>query len=210
MKHIITIMLAGLMLSAAPAFSQRFNGGLMAGIAGTQVAGDTYSGFHKAGLFAGGFVNLQFTPRSVVQMELEYFQKGSRENPDSTNNYTEYIFRANYIEMPILYQFVINDRFQVEAGPSAGFLVGHFEEYNDMPTSSKDPAKVTLQINVGLYVAITEHIKVNLRTNNSILNIRSENSTGDVYRFFDYGQYHDCLVLSAVYQFKNQSEDSRQ
>ena len=178
----------------------------MLGLAGTQVAGDTYSGFHKAGLVAGGFVNLQFTPRSILQLELEYFQKGSRENPDSSNNYTEYLFRANYVEMPILYQFVINKRFQVEAGPSFGFFINYHEEKDGQMITSNPPARVSYQINLGLYVALTQKLKVNIRTNNSILNIRSDNATGDVWRFFDYGQYHDCLVLSLIYQFKNQEE----
>ena len=107
------------------AFSQQFNGGIMAGVVASQVAGDTYQGFDKAGIFAGGFVNYQFTRRSVVQMELEYFQKGSRHNPDTkANDYREYLFRTNYIELPLLYQFVISKHFKVEAGPSAGFLVG--------------------------------------------------------------------------------------
>ena len=53
------------------ASSQQFNGGLMAGVAGTQVAGDNYSGFHKAGIFAGGFVNLLISEHSAFQMELE-------------------------------------------------------------------------------------------------------------------------------------------
>jgi len=206
MKRLYPLLIAGALLFTLPALSQKFNGGLMLGIAGTQVAGDTYSGFHKAGLFAGGFVNLQISPRSIFQMELEYFQKGSRENPDSTNNFTEYLFRANYVEMPILYQFVITDRFQVEAGPSLGFFINYYEERDGQMITSNPPARVSFQVNLGLYVALTEKLKVNIRTNNSILNIRSDNATGDVWRFFDYGQYHDCLVLSMIYQFRNQSD----
>jgi hypothetical protein len=180
---------------------------MLLGIAGTQVAGDTYSGFHKAGLFAGGFVNLQISPRSIFQMELEFFMKGSRQNPDpDKNEYDVYIFRTNYVEMPLLYQFVINNRFQVEVGPSLGFFTNYYEELNDQPITKNPPARVSYQINVGLYVALTQKLKVNIRTNNSFLNIRSDNATGDVYRIFDYGQYNDCLVLSLFYQFKNQSE----
>ena len=59
-------------------------------------------------------------------MELEYFQKGSRENPDSANNYTQYLFRVNYIELPVFYQYIVNKRFKLELGPSLGFLVGYF------------------------------------------------------------------------------------
>jgi len=186
--------------------SQQFNGGIMAGVAGTQVAGDTYSGFNKAGIFAGGFVNLQISKHSAFQMELEYFQKGSRKNPDAENNdYDQYLFRVNYVELPVLYQYIINQRFRLEAGPSLGFLINYYEKKNEEEIKDGNPAaKVTFQINAGLYINITDHLMFNIRTNNSLLNIRSDNATGDVIRIFpgNYGQFNDALVMSLFYQFK--------
>lgn len=207
-KHLIASLIILLSLAAYTARSQQFNGGLLAGIAGTQVAGDTYSGYKKAGIYAGGFVNLQVSPRSIFQMELEYFQKGSRDNPDpEKGKYEKYLFRANYVEMPLLYQFVVNERFQVEAGPSAGFFINYFEEGKDqIEITNNPPTRLSLQINVGLYVALTKHLKVNIRTNNSLLNIRSDNADGDVWRLWTYGQFHDSLVLSLYYQFGKQGE----
>lgn len=187
--------------------SQQFNGGIMAGVAGTQVAGDTYSGFRKAGIFAGGFVNLQISKRSIFQMELEFFQKGSRKNPDAEkNDYDQYIFRVNYIEVPFLYQYVVNDRFKLEAGPSMGVLTNYYEEKNTEEIKNGNrPAQFTLQVNLGMYVSITPRLMFNIRTNNSMLNIRSDNATGDVLRIFpgNYGQFNDALVMSLWYQFKD-------
>ena len=74
-------------------------------------------------------------------------------------------------------------------------------------TTASPPARSTLQINLGLYITLTQRWKVNLRTNNSLLNIRSHTVTGDVWRFWTYGQFNDCLVLSLIYQFKNQAEE---
>jgi len=202
-RYVVFIVI--FMVTAITGSSQNFNGGVMAGVAGTQVAGDTYYGFHKAGIFAGGFINLQISEHSAFQMELEYFQKGSRENPDSSNNYNQYLFRVNYIELPILYQYIFNKRFRLEAGPSMGFLVGYYEErYNEEIKGGNRPAKVTFQLNLGLYVNLTDRLMVNIRTNNSMLNIRSDNATGDVLRIFpgNFGQFNDCLVFSVFYQFK--------
>jgi hypothetical protein len=185
--------------------SQDFNGGLMAGVAGTQVAGDTYSGFHKAGIFAGGFVNYQVSEHSAFQMELEFFQKGSRENPDSTNNYNQYLFRVNYVELPVLYQYIVNKRLKIEAGPSLGILVSFYEERDSYEIKDGNkPASLTFQITAGMYFFLSEKWSVNFRTNNSLVNIRSDNATGDVMRLFpgNYGQFNDCLVLSLCYQFK--------
>ncbi len=183
--------------------AQKFNGGILAGVAASQVAGDTYTGYNKAGIYAGAFVNLQVSPRSILQMELEYFQKGSRKNPNpKKDDYAQYLFRVNYVELPLLYQFVFNEYVKVEAGPSIGYRLGYFEEvdYNERAPINP-PAKLSYQINLGICVSITKNLKVDLRTNNSFLNIRSHNVTGDVHRFFDYGQYNDSLVLSLLVQF---------
>lgn len=193
--------------------AQNFHGGIMAGLVGSQVAGDTYSGFDKAGIFAGGYVSWDFTKRSALVLELEYFQKGSRKNPDAENNdYDSYLFRVNYVELPVLYQFKI-DWFKIEAGPSMGVLLGYFEKSNEEVISDQDgynkPAPVTFQINLGFRFNITPKFGIIFRTNNSLFNIRTENrgsadptQARDVWRLWGYGQFNDALVFSAFYQFK--------
>jgi hypothetical protein len=204
---IISIISLFFLLLVGQVNGQYFNGGIMAGVAGTQVAGDTYSGFHKAGIYAGGFVNLQISQRSIFQLELEFFQKGSRKNPNYENDDLEqYLFRVNYVEMPVLYQYVVNERLKLEVGPSLGFLTGYYEEKNSEEIKAGNrPARVTLQINAGMYVSITRRLMFNLRTNNSLLNIRSDNATGDVLRIIpgNYGQFNDGLVMSIAYQFRD-------
>ena len=186
-------------------FAQQFHGGVMAGLVGSQVAGDTYSGYKKAGIFAGGFVYLDIGSVSSLQLELTYFQKGSRENPTEKNGYRSYLLRVNYIEMPVLYKYKAG-RFKIFAGPSAGFLMGYYEEIDQEVISDQQgyirPARVTLQLNVGFQFEITPNIGVDFRTNNSLLNIYSENISGDVRRIFDYGRYNDSLVLSMYYKFR--------
>jgi hypothetical protein len=187
------------------ATGQQFHGGIIAGLAGTQVAGDTYSGYNKGGIFAGGFVSLDIGQKSALQMELTYFQKGSRENPQEKNNYEPYLLRLNYIELPVFYQYKAG-RFTVEAGPSAGFLLGYYEEDNHQVISDEQgyntPARITFQINLGVSFAIPQHIGVDFRTNNSLLNVFSKNQDGDVHRIWAYGRYNDSLVLSLYYQFR--------
>ncbi len=185
--------------------AQQFHGGILAGLVGSQVAGDTYSGFKKAGIFVGGYVSIDIAERSSFQMELTYFQKGSRENPTEKNGYQSYLLRLNYIELPVLYQYTAG-RFTVFGGPSAGFLMGYYEEVNQEVISDQQyynrPARVTLQINLGFRFEIAPKLGVDFRTNNSLLNVFSQNQTGDIRRIFDYGRYNDALVLSMYYQFR--------
>jgi hypothetical protein len=110
-------------------YSQDFNGGVLGGVNATQVFGDQWSGPNKAGLYLGVFVNRYFSNRSSVQMELDYIQKGSRKNPDaSTGNYSTYLLRLNYIELPVLYKYDFAEKGTLETGLSLGVLVHSYEE----------------------------------------------------------------------------------
>lgn len=199
----IRYLLFAIVLSVPSAGSaQYFNGGVIGGVVASQVAGDTYSGFNKAGAYGGGFVNVEIRRTSVLQVELAYYMKGSRHNPDK-NDPSTYIFRANYAEMPFLYQYKFSKKFRGEVGPSVGILINYVEERDGYTVVTNRPAQLSLQLNLGLYYKLSRRLRVNIRTNNSILNIRSQSAPGDVRRIFDYGQYHDSLVLSLFYQFKD-------
>jgi hypothetical protein len=88
-------------LSSAFSFSQSFKGGIMAGLAGSQVDGDTYSGYNRLGFLAGAYVGHDIANKFDWQFELKYIQKGSykRQNPDA-GDLTIYKLRLNYVEVP--------------------------------------------------------------------------------------------------------------
>lgn len=205
--------------------AQRFKGGFIGGMTATQVAGDTYSGYDKAGLFGGCFVNLPFHKKTgikkdsivihtndkkkidtlffdhwTVQMELDYIQKGSRKNPNENNNFTSYRLRLNYVEIPILVKYILSDKWAFEAGPAYGVLVHYKEETNYIPIIGKAFKKNALSAIIGVYYSITNRLKINIRTSNSILPVR-EHSSG-AKRFFNRGQYNDDLCFSLHYQFR--------
>jgi len=206
MKRFLTVLLILTLTISEMVSAQGFKGGATLGLVGSQVAGDTYSGYNKAGVFVGGWVSYDISKHSAFQMEMTYFQKGSRHNPDYEKNPADfpYLFRADYIEVPLLYLYKTG-RFIIETGPSMGVLVHYYEESDQLPISDYDgynrPARLSLQINLGMRFVINERFNAGIRTNNSLLNIRQDNVTGDVWRIFDHGQYHDALVIAAYYMF---------
>lgn len=203
-KRILLIIGIGLILSNCLS-AQGFKGGVTLGLVGSQVEGDTYFGFNKAGIFAGGWVNYDATKHSALQMELTYFQKGSRHNPNYEKNPADfpYLFRADYIEMPFLYQYKTG-RFIIETGPSMGVLIHYYEESDQLIISDKEnanrPTLLTLQINLGMNFVVSDRLSAGLRIHSSMLNIRQNNVTGDSWRLFGYGQFHDALVIAAFYR----------
>ncbi|PKO98542.1 MAG: hypothetical protein CVU14_08220 [Bacteroidetes bacterium HGW-Bacteroidetes-9] len=181
--------------------AQKFDGGVMLGLVGSQVAGDLYGGFNKAGVNAGGWTSLSVSPKSEFRMELAYIQKGSRENPDpERDRYDTYIMRLGYIELPFLYRYIYNERFEFETGLGFNFLIHQGESFNGYETTESPFKGQNLCFLAGISFSLNDNVRIGFRTDNSLFSIRKNRVTGDVWRFWDHGQFSDALVLSAYYR----------
>ena len=207
-KNTIVKRLLILLLFLSPAFlhAQRFNGGIIAGGLVSQVDGDNYGGYTKFGYLGGGLVSLRVSPHSSFQMELEYIQKGSRINADSTNSSTTYLMRFHYLEVPLLYQYTFGKRFSLEAGPAMDVLLGSYEESDGLETQSTIPLRnVTLAGIFGVSAYLSAHLKLNFRFNYSLLSIRETAETYPAsYRYilWQKGQFNNVLSFSLLWYFK--------
>jgi Outer membrane protein beta-barrel domain len=183
--------------------AQRFNAGLMLGGVTSQVDGDTYDGYHKWGYLGGGYVTLQISPHSSFQMELEYIQKGSKRNDTSVSGGDTYLLRLHYIEIPFLYQYTFKRRFYFEAGPAADVSIGSLELKNgSVPNPTVPLRPVTLTGIFGFGAYLTNHLRINVRSNYSLISIRSKNIYSGYRRMlFEIGQYNNVLSLSLLWDF---------
>ncbi|WP_345245016.1 porin family protein [Nibrella saemangeumensis] len=73
---------------------------------------------YKPGFHVGGLAHIHLSPRWAVQPELMYSGQGGRQ----TVSGVETRWNTNYINVPILAQFMFGDGFRVQAGPQIGFL----------------------------------------------------------------------------------------
>jgi hypothetical protein len=179
--------------------AQEFNAGLKGGLSATQISGDQLSGFDKAGLYAGTFVNLYLWPRACLQMEMSFIQKGSRKNPDpDKNDFTEYRLNLDYIEVPLIYRVDYSDMFSIEAGLALAALL-HSREEAYPPLAPTPPFnKQDLSVLGGGYFHFADRMYINLRYQSSILPVR-EHRSGATYRL-NKGQYNSVVVFSFHYQ----------
>lgn len=203
---ILTVMLT--VFLPRKGFSQMFDGGILAGGLISQVDGDNWSGFSKAGWQAGGFVSLELSPHSSFQMEMEYIQKGSRKLSYYEQGADHsYLLRLHYLEIPVLFQFTFAKRIQVEAGPAADVLLGFQEQVDGSEVPEEYPVRqVALAGILGASGYITKHLKVTFRFNYSLLSLRKPQSESwpPVWRkiFFETGQYNNVLSLFLSYSYK--------
>ncbi len=201
MHRYLLIVLLTLITGIAGA--QKFNGGILLGGNVSQVDGDTWAGYHKFGFQAGGLVGLRISPHSSFQMELEFFQKGSRKNADSVHGSLDtYLLRLNYIEIPILYQYTFAKRYFLETGPAVDILFSYKEQVNGFDETFVPLRTVTLAGILGFGGYITKHLKADFRFNYSLLSIR--NGTTAAYRkiLFEVGQFNNVMALTLYWEFK--------
>jgi len=197
-KYLVAVIFFFSLISQA----QPFRGGVAAGLVGSQVAGDTYSGFNKLGAYASAWVQLGLSERSALQTELSFFQKGSRHNPDEKKqDFTFYLMRLNYIEMPFLYQYSFKSKMTIETGLSLALLLSSYEELDYMEVTYGEFSLLNPTFIAGFNYPINDKLGVHFRMDSSILSIRKDEVSGARYRLFDHGQYNDCLVFFLSYKF---------
>ena len=178
---------------------EKFHAGIIAGMSTSQVAGDTYSGFNKAGIALGAFSKTTFTEKISAQFEILYIQKGSKHVPNiEKGNYDDYLLQLNYIEVPILIRAFYKN-FIYEAGPSFGVLVKNKESNNTGDITGIRPFhKTETGINAGIGYPLSDSFEFNVRYSTSILPIRPHPS-GTTY-WFNLGQTNTVISFTLHYQ----------
>lgn len=205
------LTVACLLLGSAATFAQDFYAGPVIGASFTQVDGDTYSGYQKAGLVLGGFVGRPINENWKAQLDILYIQKGCRKRPDiESGDDADYLIDLNYIQFPLTLQLSVG-HFSFEGGLSLSQLLWYNEKVygNDIPDEDQVPFKNTELASVlGLTYRITPKLMVNGRFNYSITRIR-EPYNGDIPVYNPHwgrkkpGQYNDVVTLSLYYDLFN-------
>ena len=206
-RIILTIVLC---LLSTSIFPQRFHGGFSAGLSATQISGDQLSGFNRAGLFAGAFSNVYLGSKSILQLEINFIQKGSRKNANaSKEDYVYYKMNLNLIEATFAYRFILAKRILIEAGPQFGVLLktDHVEDGCDVSGNLIDlnnrPSfkRYDLSAFGGISYNFFKNFYLTARYSSSIIPVRGER--GHPAQRLDRLQYNSVIVIGLQFEFPN-------
>jgi hypothetical protein len=128
----------------------RWRVGIMGGMNTTSLIGAN-AGFQKLGVIAGLVLHKPLGEQSAFETNLLFFQKGVRtvSNPEA-GNFESYRLSLNYLDLPLLYVHKLK-KFEIELGPSFGFLLSQNEEvFEGQPPESQPFKTFELAINTGL------------------------------------------------------------
>ena len=206
MKAFNIVLFILLFITTCKAQEQRFVPGLKVGISTSQVEGDSYTGFHKAGILGGAMLAANVNTKWSVQFEVIYIQKGSKTVNHSAGVDTGFYFlQLNYLEVPLLAQYHLN-KFTFEVGPSFGYLINYGEASGYMDITGERPFKNTeTSLSVGIACKLWKNFSIHWRYTNSLLSIR-DFATGGT-NWDNAGERNNVLAFSLTYQFAKQNNE---
>ncbi len=203
-KYLFTLTL---LILSSNLFSQTFGGGVMAGLSASQLDGDNWGGYSKAGLNFGIYTNTALNKYVDAQLEIRYVQKGSKSDTKDKSVY--YLSKLNYVELPLFLKYRFLDKFSANIGLAAGYLQSSTEDKDGVGDLPADPEFNKFEFSglAGVEYEIIKNFYFNVRFNYSILPVRSH--PGDQTFFLDKGQYNNVLTFSIHYQIANANKNGR-
>lgn len=170
---------------------KKFNLLLIAGMNASQVNGDKLAGFDKIGLLTGAGINRQVSKKLGWQFEILYAEKGSKDVAGVNNIQLDTLFKFNYIDIPVMINYSIYDKLQIQGGIYTGIrLKAVYDDYVNSFDRSNQIRGLDHGLCIGLNYSITAHWKANIRISQSVLDI---NNTFERY-------YNLSTALSIRYQ----------
>jgi len=176
-----------------------FKGGIEGGVMGTQVDGDTLSGYDKAGVRIGGFIERAVNDQISMQFAMLYVQKGSKgeQNPDDLSSY--YRINLHYIDMPLTARYHHASGLIGEAGLGLGYLFASEEAGNNefgqyMKDDDPEFNRFEVSYHVGIGYKLFPYTTVHAQFNYSMFKIRGKYQSQIPGVFA--GQYNNTLMVA--------------
>jgi hypothetical protein len=156
--------------------------------------GDDYNS--KAGIHVGGLAHIHISQHFALQPELIYSMQGGKDEDDD-----DVKLKLNYINIPLLAQYMTLDGFRLQTGPQIGFLTSAKSKVGDVERSVKDDlSSVDFSWTFGAGYLFPSGFGVDARYNHGISNISDDEIFEARNRVFQFGVF---------YQFMHQNRAKR-
>jgi hypothetical protein len=192
MKFYTTALLIAVLVTGA-ANAQHVNVGIKGGLNVYNINNDNNAKYDtKLGGHLGLLGHIHFTRQFALQPEIVYSAQGAK----YTIAGVETKIKLGYINIPVMFQYMFNNGFRLQAGPQLGFLVNAKSENSVTKTDIKNNMN-TVDFAVGLgigYIHTPSGLGIDARYNIGLSNINKNGSVKSYNRGFQLGVF---------YQFKH-------
>ncbi len=118
--------------TASISFAQETHFGLKAGINSSSLKiadGTDYDS--KTGLHIGGLAHIHLKKHFAIQPELVFSMQGGKRNDNNK-------LKLNYLNLPVLVQYMFDEGFRLQTGPQIGFMVSAEQTIGDVDIDISD------------------------------------------------------------------------
>ena len=172
MKKISTLIFA--CFFGAVAYGQGISGGIKAGL---NLANQTFSGngyttspSFLPGIHGGAYATIMFSEHLGLQPEVLYSAQGAKSGDQK--------YKVNYVTVPVLVRYNINDMWSFHAGPQFGMLTSAKYTYGSDDEDIKDQVKGTdMGIAAGVGVDLPMKLNFSFRFVQGLSNINDTDSS---------------------------------
>lgn len=158
--------------------------GIKAGVNASSIKitnGEDYDS--KAGAHVGVLAHIHCSRNFAVQPEIVYSAQGGKDG--------DFKFRMNYINVPVLAQYMFDNGFRLQTGPQLGFLTSAKTKLGDVEIDVKDDVKSTdFSWAFGAGYLFPQGIGIDARYNLGINNVSENPDFESMNRVFQVGLFY--------------------
>lgn len=177
-----------LVVTGSSAYAQEMNIGIKGGLNAYTIGGDDTNDIKtKLGFNVGLLGHIHLSEQFGLQPEIVYSTQGAKSNDGS-----DLKLNLDYINVPVLFQYMYDNGFRIQAGPQLGFLTNAKAKGDGVSVDVKDAFKtIDFALSVGAsYVDPASGFGVDARYNYGISNINEDDSSKAYNRGFQVGVFY--------------------
>jgi len=186
MKSIIATIVLLTVMSVGAVQAQNVNIGIKGGLNAYNISNDNGTEYDtKLGANVGLLGHIHLSPQFALQPELVFSMQGAQsDNIDVSLN-------LNYLNVPVLVQYMFDNGFRIQAGPQVGFLMSAKAD-NGTSTDVKDNFNdIDVALSLGAsYVHPPTGFGVDVRYNHGLSDITESSAFDNYNRGFQIGIFY--------------------
>jgi hypothetical protein len=138
----------------------------------------------RTGYHFGLLGHIHLDNQLAIQPEIVYSAQGAKIGDTKYN--------LDYINVPVLLQYMFDNGFRLQAGPQAGFLLSAKSKYNNTTTDNKEDLKpIDLCVSIGAsYVVPSTGFGIDARYNLGLNNINKNSTVNSTNRGLQLGVFY--------------------
>jgi hypothetical protein len=149
----------------------------------------------KAGVHFGGLAHVHLAPHLAVQPEIVFSQQGGEFGNDK--------WKINYLNIPVLLQFMTGSGFRIQTGPQLGFAISSEVKQGDVEYDNDDDVNtVDFSWSFGGSYLFPGGIGVDARYNHGITNIYEPEVPEVRNRVFQLGIFYQFMATNPSHRAK--------